>query len=119
VPRAKGGSKTRQRRKKIMKLAKGYVGGRGRLYRSARETVERSLAFAYRDRRVKKRTFRGLWITRIGAAAKLSGLSYSQFIKGLKDAKVELDRKILAELAVADLPAFGQLAETAKSHLSA
>jgi large subunit ribosomal protein L20 len=119
VPRAKGGSKTRQRRKKIMKLAKGYVGGRGRLYRSARETVERSLAFAYRDRRVKKRTFRGLWITRIGAAAKLNGLSYSQLIKGLKEAKVELDRKILAELAVADLPAFGQLAETAKSHLSA
>lgn len=119
MPRAKGGSKTRQRRKKIMKLAKGYVGGRGRLYRSARETVERSLAFAYRDRRVKKRTFRGLWITRIGAAAKLNGLSYSQLIKGLKQARVELDRKILAELAVADLPAFGQLAETAKSHLSA
>jgi len=119
VPRAKGGSKSRQRRKKIMKLAKGYVGGRGRLYRSARETVERSLAFAYRDRRVKKRTFRGLWITRIGAAAKLNGLSYSQLIKGLKQAKVELDRKMLAELAVADLPAFGQLAQTAKSHLSA
>jgi large subunit ribosomal protein L20 len=119
VPRAKGGSKSRQRRKKIMKLAKGYVGGRGRLYRSARETVERSLAFAYRDRRVKKRTFRGLWITRIGAAANLSGLSYSQLIKGLKQAKVELDRKMLAELAVADLPAFGQLAQTAKSHLSA
>jgi large subunit ribosomal protein L20 len=119
VPRAKGGSKSRQRRKKIMKLAKGYVGGRGRLYRSARETVERSLAFAYRDRRVKKRTFRGLWITRIGAAAKLNGLSYSQLIKGLKQARVELDRKMLAELAVADLPAFGQLAQTAKSHLSA
>lgn len=119
MPRAKGGSKSRQRRKKIMKLAKGYVGGRGRLYRSARETVERSLAFAYRDRRVKKRTFRGLWITRIGAAAKLNGLSYSQLIKGLKQAKVELDRKMLAELAVADLPAFGQLAQTAKSHLSA
>ncbi|HKX50118.1 MAG TPA: 50S ribosomal protein L20, partial [Candidatus Binatia bacterium] len=75
MPRAKGGSKTRQRRKKVMKMAKGYVGGRGRLYRSARETVERALAFAYRDRRVKKRTFRGLWITRIGAAAKLNGLS--------------------------------------------
>jgi large subunit ribosomal protein L20 len=118
VPRAKGGSKSRHRRKKIMKLAKGYVGGRGRLYRSARETVERSLAFAYRDRRVKKRTFRGLWITRIGAAAKLNGLSYSQLIKGLKRAQVELDRKILAELAVVDLPAFGQLAQTAKSHLS-
>ena len=102
-----------------MKLAKGYVGGRGRLYRSARETVERSLAFAYRDRRVKKRTFRGLWITRIGAAAKMNGLSYSQLIKGLKEARVELDRKMLAELAIADLPAFGQLAQTAKSHLGA
>jgi large subunit ribosomal protein L20 len=102
-----------------MKMAKGYVGGRGRLYRSARETVERSLAFAYRDRRVKKRTFRALWIMRIGAAAKLNGLSYSQLMNGLKQARVELDRKMLAELAVADLPAFGQLAQTAKSHLGA
>ena len=102
-----------------MKLAKGYVGGRGRLYKTARETVERALVFAYRDRRVKKRTFRGLWITRIGAAAKLNGLSYNQLIRGLKQARVELDRKMLAELAVADLPAFGQLAQTAKSHLSA
>jgi large subunit ribosomal protein L20 len=118
VPRAKGGSKSRQRRKKIMKAAKGYVGGRGRLYRSARETVERSLAFAYRDRRVKKRTFRGLWITRIGAAAQLNGISYNQFINGLKQAGVELDRKILAEIAVLDMPAFGQLAERAKSRLS-
>lgn len=119
MPRAKGGSKSRQRRKKIMKLAKGYVGGRGRLYRSARETVERALNFAYRDRRVKKRTFRGLWITRIGAAAKINGLSYSQLIKGLKQAGVELDRKILAEIAVADMSAFGRLAETAKTHLGA
>ena len=119
MPRAKGGSKSRQRRKKIMKLAKGYVGGRGRLYRSARETVERALTFAYRDRRIKKRTFRGLWITRIGAAAKINGLSYSQLIKGLKQAGVEIDRKILAEIAVADMSAFGQLAQTAKSHLSA
>jgi large subunit ribosomal protein L20 len=102
-----------------MKMAKGYVGGRGRLYKSARETVERALVFAYRDRRVKKRTFRGLWITRIGAAAKLNGLSYSQLIKGLKLAGVELDRKMLAELAVVDLPAFGHLAQAAKSHLSA
>ena len=102
-----------------MKLAKGYVGGRGRLYRSARETVERSLAFAYRDRRVKKRNFRGLWITRIGAAAKLNGLSYSQLMKGLKQARVELDRKVLSEIAMFDLPAFGQLAQTAKSHLVA
>ena len=119
MPRTKGGSKSRQRRKKIMKLAKGYVGGRGRLYRSARETVERALAFAYRDRRIKKRTFRGLWITRIGAAAKINGLSYNQLMTGLKQAGVELDRKILAEIAVADMSAFGQLAQTAKSHLSA
>ena len=85
-----------------MKLAKGYVGGRGRLYRSARETVERSLAFAYRDRRVRRRVFRGLWITRIGAAARLSGLSYNQLVHGLKRAGVELDRKILADLAVVE-----------------
>jgi len=102
-----------------MKLAKGYVGGRGRLYRSARETVERSLAFAYRDRRVKKRTFRGLWITRIGAAAKLNGISYSQLMSGLKQAHVELDRKVLSEIAMYDLPGFGQLAQAAKSHLGA
>ena len=119
MPRAKGGSKTRQRRKKVMKMAKGYVGGRGRLYRSARETVERALAFAYRDRRVKKRTFRGLWITRIGAAAKLNGLSYSQMIKGLKQARIEIDRKVLAEIAVADMDGFSHLAERAKSSLGA
>lgn len=119
MPRAKGGSKSRQRRKKIMKLAKGYVGGRGRLYRSARETVERGLAFAYRDRRVKKRTFRGLWITRISAAAKLNGISYSQLIKGLKGAGIELDRKVLSEIAASDAAGFGQLAQAAKSHLGA
>ena len=119
MPRAKGGSKSRQRRKKIMKMAKGYVGGRGRLYRSARETVERALSFAYRDRRVKKRSFRGLWITRIGAAAKMNGISYSQLMRGLKQSGIELDRKMLAELAVVDLPAFGQLAEAAKARLSA
>lgn len=119
MPRAKGGSKSRQRRKKIMKMAKGYVGGRGRLYRSARETVERALNFAYRDRRVKKRSFRGLWITRIGAAAKMNGISYSQLMRGLKQSGIELDRKMLAELAVVDLPAFGQLAEAAKARLSA
>jgi len=118
VPRAKGGSKTRRRRKKILKLAKGYVGGRGRLYRMARETVERSLAFAYRDRRVRRREFRGLWITRINAAARLSGLSYSQLMNGLRQAGVELDRKILADLAVSDMPAFGQIAQFAKAHLA-
>jgi large subunit ribosomal protein L20 len=89
------------------------------LYRSARETVERGLVFAYRDRRVKKRTFRGLWITRISAAAKICGISYSQLMKGLKEAKIELDRKILAEIAAADMTTFGQIAQTAKSHLSA
>ena len=118
MPRAKGGSKTRRRRKKIMKLAKGYVGGRGKLYRMARETVERGLAFAYRDRRVRRREFRGLWITRINAAARLSGLSYSQFIRGLKHAGVELDRKILADIAVADAVGFGQIAQLAKTHLT-
>lgn len=117
MPRAKGGSKSRQRRKKVMKMAKGYVGGRGRLYRSARETVERALAFAYRDRRVKKRTFRGLWITRISAAAKLNGISYSQLMNGLKKAGVQLDRKVLAEVAMVDASGFSQLAITAKSHL--
>ena len=118
MPRVKGGSKSRQRKKKVLKQAKGYVGGRGRLYRSARETVERALAFSYRDRRVRRRDFRSLWIIRINAAARLSGLSYSQFIKGLKQAGVELDRKVLADLAVSDMPAFGQIAQLAKSHLS-
>ena len=89
------------------------------MYRSARETVERALAFAYRDRRVRRREFRGLWITRINAAARLSGLSYSEFMKGLKRAGVELDRKILADLAVSDAPAFTRIAELAKTHLAA
>ncbi|MFQ5850858.1 MAG: 50S ribosomal protein L20 [Candidatus Binatia bacterium] len=118
MPRVKGGPKARRRRKKFLKLAKGYVGGRGRLYRAARETVERGLVFAYRDRRVRKREFRGLWITRINAAARLCGLSYSQFMKGLKGAGVELDRKILADLAVSDMPAFSQIAQLAKTHLT-
>ncbi|NIO08329.1 MAG: 50S ribosomal protein L20 [Deltaproteobacteria bacterium] len=119
MPRVKRGQTARQRRKKVLKLAKGYVGARSKLYRTARETVERGLVFAYRDRRVKKRSFRGLWITRINAGAKLSGLSYSQLIKGLKAANIELDRKILADLAVSDLPAFTQIAELAKSRLTA
>ncbi len=119
MPRVKRGQTARQRRKKVLKLAKGYVGARSKLYRTARETVERGLVFAYRDRRVKKRTFRGLWTTRINAGARLSGLSYSQLIKGLKSARVELDRKILADLAVSDLPAFSQIAELAKTHLAA
>jgi large subunit ribosomal protein L20 len=114
MPRAKGGSKTRQRRKKILKRAKGYVGGRRR-YRTAAETVLRAGAFAYRDRRQKKRAARGLWIVRINAACRGLGLSYSRFMAGLKKAGVVLDRKILAELAVADPAAFARLAETAKA----
>lgn len=115
MPRARGGPKTRQRRKKILKKAKGYVGGRSRLYRPAAETVLRAGAFAYRDRRRKKRERRALWIVRINAACRMAGLSYSRFMAGLKKAGVLLDRKILAELAVTDPQAFAKLADTAKS----
>ena len=118
MPRAKGGSKTRQRRKKVLKQAKGYVGGRRRLYRTAAETVLRAGAFAYRDRRQKKRAARGLWIVRINAACRTAGLSYSRFIAGLKKAGIGLDRKVLAELAVSDPAAFAKLAETVKARAS-
>ena len=99
MPRAKGGPKTRRRHKKMLKHAKGYVGGRRKTYRQARETVENGLVYAYRDRKVRKREFRGLWIVRINAAARPHGLSYSRLIAGLKKAGVEIDRKILAALA--------------------
>lgn len=115
MPRAKGGAKTRRRRKKILKQAKGYVGGRRRLYRPAAETVLRAGAFAYRDRKQKKRRARSLWIVRINAACRRAGLSYSAFMTGLKRAGVLLDRKVLAELAVKDPAAFAKLAETAKA----
>ncbi len=118
MPRAKGSPKGRQRRKKYLKLAKGYVGKRGSAYRAARETVERGLVFAYRDRRARKREFRGLWNIRINAGARLCELSYSQLMKGLKHAGVALDRKILADLAVRDMPAFSQIADLAKVHLT-
>jgi large subunit ribosomal protein L20 len=114
MPRAKGGPKTRQRRKKVMKQAKGYVGGRRKLFRTAKETVLRAGAFAYRDRKQKKRRARTLWITRLNAACRLHGLSYSVFVAGLKRAGIAVDRKILAELAVSDAAAFAQLAEAAK-----
>ena len=114
MPRVKGGPASRRRHKKIMKLAKGYVGGRRRLYRVARETVERGLAYAYRDRRVRKRVFRGLWNIRISAGARVNGLSYSRLIHGLKLAGVALDRKILADLAATDAHLFDQLAQRAK-----
>jgi large subunit ribosomal protein L20 len=115
MPRAKGGAKTRQRRKKILKKAKGYFGGRRKLYRTAAETVLRAGAFAYRGRKQKKRLARGLWIVRINAACRLAGLSYSTFMAGLKKGGVTLDRKVLAELAVADPKAFAKLAETVKA----
>ncbi len=115
MPRAKGGAKTRQRRKKVLKQAKGYVGGRRKLYRTAAETVLRAGAFAYRDRKQKKRLARSLWIVRINAACRQAGLSYSKLIAGLKKAGIVLDRKILAELAVSDPAGFAKLAETAKA----
>ncbi len=119
MPRVKRGTKARHRRKKVMKLAKGNVGGRRKLYRSARETVEKGLVYAYRDRRVRKRDFRSLWIVRINAAARGHGLSYSRFMAGLKVAGIEMDRKILADLALKDAPAFAQIAEKAKAALAA
>jgi large subunit ribosomal protein L20 len=115
MPRAKGGAKTRQRRKKVLKKAKGYVGGRHRLYRTAAETVLRAGAFAYRGRKQKKRRARALWIVRINAACRQAGLTYSVFMAGLKKAGIALDRKALAELAVADPTGFAKLAETARA----
>ena len=115
MPRAKGGAKTRHRRKKVLKKAKGYVGGRSRLYRTAAETVLRAGAFAYRDRKVKKRLSRRLWIARINAACREAGVTYSVFMAALKKTGILLDRKILAEMAVRDPAGFSKLAETAKA----
>lgn len=117
MPRATNNPAAKARRKKYLKRAKGFVGGKGNQYKQARETVDRALAYAYRDRRNKKREFRRLWITRINAAARLNGLSYSHFMNGLKQAEIEVDRKMLADLAVTDAPAFSKLAEAAKAAL--
>jgi large subunit ribosomal protein L20 len=117
MPRAKRGNKRLERRKKILKLAKGYRGTKSKLYRSAKESVERGLNFAYTGRKLKKRDFRGLWIVRIGAAARLSGLNYSQFMHGLKVAGIELDRKVLADLAANQPTAFADLAGQVKGAL--
>lgn len=117
--RVRGGSKTRQRHNKYLKMAKGYRGGRGRLYRSAREAVEKGLTYAYRDRKQRKRQFRALWIVRINAAARENGLSYSRMMDGLKKAQVDVDRKILADMAVYDPAGFTSLAEAAKLALGA
>ena len=115
MPRVKRGFKARQRRNKVLKLAKGYRGARSKLFRSATEAVDRALNYAFRDRRVKKRDFRALWITRINAAARTNGLSYSRLIHGLKVAKVEIDRKVLADLAVSDPGAFTEIVAVAKT----
>ena len=115
MPRAKRGNKRLERRKKILKLAKGYRGTKSKLYRSAKESVERGLNFAYTGRKLKKRDFRSLWIVRIGAAARLNGLNYSQFMHGLSLAGIELDRKVLADLAANSPEAFTELATQAKN----
>ncbi len=119
MPRVKRGTKRRAKRKKLLKHAKGFFLTKGKLYRSAKEAVNRSLRYAYRDRRTRKRDFRTLWIQRIGAAARNNGLSYSQFIHGLKVSGIELDRKILADMAVKDATGFAALVESAKGKLGA
>jgi large subunit ribosomal protein L20 len=119
MPRTKGGFKTRQRRKKILKAAKGFWGGKHRLFRSATEAVDRARKYAYRDRRVRKREFRRLWIIRINAAARLNDMSYSNLMNGLNKAGVEINRKMLSELAATDQQAFARLAEIAKESLAA
>jgi large subunit ribosomal protein L20 len=115
MPRAKGGPKTRARRKRVLNLAEGYWGAKSKLFRSATEAVDRALKYAYRDRKARKRDFRRLWIARINAAARLNGVTYSRFMAGLAKTGVAIDRKILADLAVTDPAGFTKLVETAKS----
>ena len=117
MPRVKRGNKRVNRRRKILKLAKGYYGKKSKAHRIAKEAVERAGRFAYRDRRNKKRSFRRLWIVRINAAARLNGTSYNRLIEGLKKAGVEVNRKMLADMAVKDAAGFAQLAEIAKQHV--
>jgi len=117
MPRVKRGFKARRRRNKVLKLAKGYRGARGKLFRSATEAVDRGLSYAYRDRRTKKRDFRALWIARINAAARMEGLSYSRLVHGLKQADIALDRKILAEIAVTDPAGFREIVGKAKAQI--
>lgn len=119
MARVKGGFIRTRRRKKILKLAKGYFGSKHRLFKTAKEQVMKSLFYAYRDRRQKKRDFRKLWIVRINAAARQNGLSYSKLMHGLKLAGVEVNRKMLADLAVNDIQSFNSLAETAKQKVNA
>ncbi|MDD3477481.1 MAG: 50S ribosomal protein L20 [Candidatus Izemoplasmatales bacterium] len=118
MPRVKGGYTTRRRRKSVLKLAKGYYGAKHLLFKTAKEQVMNSLAYAYRDRRRKKRDFRKLWITRINAAARLNDLSYSRLINGLNVAKIEVNRKILADIAINDPAGFKALCDQAKKALA-
>ena len=118
MARVKNGVAHHARKKKIMEAAKGARGGRSKLYKAAKETAERAMRYAYRDRRKKKSEFRALWITRINAAARQNGLSYNRFMEGVKKAGIELDRKSLADLAVADPAAFTAVAEQAKAALA-
>ena len=115
MARVKGGVRTRARHKKVLKLAKGYFGAKSKLYRVANEAVMKSLSYAFRDRKQKKRDFRKLWIARINAAARMNGLSYSKFMGGLKKAGITLNRKVLADMAVNDAEAFAQLASQVKA----
>ena len=119
MPRVKRGTKRRARRKKFLKHTKGFFLTKSKLYRSAKEARERSLRYSFRDRRARKRQFRSLWIQRVGAAARLNGISYNQFINGLKRAGIDIDRKILAEIAVADATGFADLARQAQAALPA
>ena len=119
MPRVKRGTKRHDRRKKLLWLASGYYLNKSKLYKAAKEAVEKALGYAYRDRRVRKREFRKLWIIRIGAAARENGLNYNQLIHGLKVAGVDLDRKVLADIALQDPGAFTKLAETARKAVSA
>jgi len=118
MARVKGGTVARKRRKKILKLAKGYYGSKHRLYKTANEQVMKSLQYAYRDRRQRKRDFRKLWITRINAAARMNGLSYSKFMHGLKLAEIDMNRKMLAQIAISDEKAFTQIADKAKAAMA-
>ncbi|HPD55666.1 MAG TPA: 50S ribosomal protein L20 [Smithellaceae bacterium] len=119
MSRVKRGVTARKKRRKILKLAKGFFGARSRLLRTATEAVDKALAYAYRDRRARKRDFRKLWIARINAAARLNNISYSRLIDGMKKEKIEIDRKILAELAVNDPQGFAQIVHAAKGEQGA
>jgi large subunit ribosomal protein L20 len=116
MPRTRGGYKTRRRRKGVLKQAKGYYGGRRKLYATAQETVDRALAYAYKGRKNKKREFRALWITRINAAVRPLGLTYGRFISGLSKAGIELDRRVLSDLATHDPAAFASVVTVAKEN---